>query len=149
MQMRISRGFLGGLAAAALIATTGSAFADHGKAGLWQVTTTASMPGMAAHTFSSQQCMTEAEVKSDKLPQTSQNQQCKMTNEKVLGSSFSADMVCTGQAKGTGHMSVVYDGATHYNGQMTMAMNAGGRPMSMTNTFEGKWVSADCGKAAH
>jgi hypothetical protein len=147
--MRISKGFLGGVAAAAMIAMTGSAFADHGKAGLWQVTTKASMPGMAARNFSSQQCMTEAEVKADKLPQNSENKQCKMINQKVSGNSFSADMVCTGDTKGTGHMSVVYDGNTHYSGQMTMAMNADGHAMNMTNTFEGKWVSADCGKAAH
>ena len=147
--MRISKGLLGGIAAAALIAMTGSALADHGKAGLWSVTTKASMPGMAAHTFSSQQCMTEAEVKSDALPQRSENKQCKMTNQKVSGNNFSADMVCTGDAKGTGHMSVTYDGNTHYKGQMTMAMNTGGKAMNMSNTFEGKWVSADCGKAAH
>ncbi|HEY2033688.1 MAG TPA: DUF3617 domain-containing protein [Rhizomicrobium sp.] len=137
------------VAAVVLAAMTGGAFADHGKAGLWQITTTAAMHGMPPHTFSSQQCMTEAEVKSQKPPAMQKDSNCQMTNEKMTANSFAADMVCTGEAKGTGHMSVVYDGDTHYSGQMTMAMNAGGQAMNMTNSFDGKWVSADCGKAAH
>jgi hypothetical protein len=136
-------------AAAVLIATAGAALADHGKAGLWQVSTKTNMPGMtASQTFTSQHCMTEAEVKQNTMPSTS-NHDCKMTNEKMSGGSFSGDMVCTGNATGTGHMSVTYDSDTHYAGQMTMAMNVGGHPMNMSNTFEGKWISADCGKVNH
>ena len=137
------------VAAISLTAMTGTALADHGKVGLWQVTTTASMHGMAPHKFTSQQCMTEAEVKSDKPPAMQKDSNCKMANQQMSANSFAADMVCTGPTKGTGHMSVTYDGDTHYAGQMTMAMNAGGQAMNMTNTFDGKWVSADCGKAAH
>ena len=147
--MRKSISGLAVVATMALAATTGTAFADHGKAGLWHVTTTASMHGMATHHFSSQQCMTEAEVKSDKPPAMQKDSNCKMTDEKMTANSFAADMVCSGPTKGTGHMSVIYDGDTHYSGQMTMAMNAGGRPMNMMNTFDGKWVSADCGKSTH
>ncbi|HSM95940.1 MAG TPA: DUF3617 domain-containing protein [Rhizomicrobium sp.] len=147
--MRQSISSLAAVAAMALAATTATAFADHGKVGLWQVTTTASMHGMAPHKFSSEQCMTESEVKSDKPPAMEKDSNCKMTGEHMTANSFAADMVCSGPTKGTGHMSVVYDGDTHYSGQMTMAMNAGGRAMNMTNTFDGKWVSADCGKAAH
>jgi hypothetical protein len=134
---------------AALIAMTGAALADHGKAGLWQVSTKMTMPGMPqAQTYSSQHCMTADEVKRDAMPPSS-NHDCKMTNEKVSGGSFSGDMVCNGEAKGTGHIAVTYDSNTHYAGQMTMAMNAGGHAMNMTNSFEGKWLSADCGKVTH
>ena len=72
-----------------------------------------------------------------------------MVNEKTSGDSFSADMVCAGQSRGSGHIQVTYDSDAHYAGQMTMSMSAGGQPMKMTNSFEGKWISADCGKAAH
>lgn len=136
-------------AAAVLIATAGAALADHGKAGLWQVSTKTSIPGMAApQVFTSQHCMTEAEVKRDAMPPSS-NPDCKMTNGKMSGGSFSGDMVCTGRSAGNGHISVTYDSNTHYAGQMTMAMNAGGQTMHMSNTFEGKWISADCGKVNH
>jgi hypothetical protein len=136
-------------ATAALIAMTGVALADHGRAGLWQVTTQMTMPGMAkAQTFSTQHCMTPAEVKQDAVPPSS-NADCKMVNEKASGSSFSGDMVCTGRAMGHGHITVTYDSNTHYAGQMTMTSTAGGQAMNMTNNFEGKWVSADCGKVSH
>ena len=134
---------------AMLIATTGVALADHGKAGLWQVTTKMTMPGLAQQqSFTTQHCMTPAEVKQNTMP-PSTNAQCKMVNEKVSGGSFTGDMVCTGQAKGAGHIVVNYDADTHYAGQMTMSMNAGGQIMHMTNSFEGKWISADCGKTKH
>jgi hypothetical protein len=136
-------------ATAVLIATGGVALADHGRAGLWQVTTKMAMPGMSQErSFTTQHCMTPAEVKQNTLP-PSTNADCKMVNEKVSGGSFTGDMVCTGQAKGTGHIAVTYDNDTHYAGQMTMSMNAGGQSMKMTNSFEGKWISADCGKLAH
>ena len=147
--MRISKLALGGMVA--LIAMTVSALADHGKVGLWQITTKMSMPSMPSmsRTFSSQQCMTAAEVKSDKPPQTSENSQCKMINLKQGASSFSADMVCSGASSGTGHLAVSYDGDTHYTGQMSMVTKAGDQTMNMTNTFEGKWVSASCGSVIH
>jgi hypothetical protein len=136
-------------ATAALIAMTGAAVADHGKVGLWQVATKVTMPGMPqTQVYTSQHCMTAGEVKMNAMPPSS-NADCKMTNEKASGGSFSGDMVCTGHAKGSGHIAVTYDTDTHYAGQMTMTMNAGGQAMHMTNSFEGKWVSADCGKTAH
>ena len=136
-------------AAAVLIATAGAALADHGKAGLWQVSTKTSMPGMTtSQVFTSQHCMTEAEVKQNTIPPSS-NPDCKMTNEKMSGGSFSGDMVCSGRASGSGHIEVKYDSDTHYAGQMTMAMNTGGQTMHMSNSFEGKWISADCGKVNH
>ena len=104
--MRISKGFLGGIVAAALIAMTGSAFADHGKAGLWKITTNTQMSGpkSAQQTLSSEHCMTAAEVKNDKI--ASQNSACKMTNEKSGGGTFSADMICSGQVIGKGSLTL-------------------------------------------
>lgn len=138
------------IAASLTVVTSTAALADHGKVGLWQVTTTMKMPGMpsASQTYTSQHCMTADEVKMNKMP-TGSNADCKMVNEKTDGHSFSGDMVCTGRATGNGHIQVNYDTDTHYAGQMTMTSTADGQTMHMANTFEGKWLSADCGKIAH
>jgi hypothetical protein len=108
------------------------------------------MPGMssAARTFTSEHCMTVGEVKQNAIPQGN-NADCKMVNQKADGHSFSGDMVCTGRAMGSGHIQVTYDSDTHYAGQMKMTTTAGGQTMHMSNAFEGKWLSADCGKTAH
>jgi hypothetical protein len=144
-----SKAILAGVAV--LIALMGPALADHGKVGLWQITTKMTMPGMAQHssqTFTSQHCMTSDEVKQNAMPSSS-NADCKMVNQKMNGNAFSGDMVCTGRAIGSGHIAVTYDTNSHYAGQMTMTSTAGGQTMHMSNTFEGKWISADCGKAPH
>lgn len=128
---------------------TGPALADHGKVGLWQVTTTVKTAGAAQRSFSSEHCMTAQEVKSQEFPQNSENKMCKLTGQRAVGKTLSAQMVCTGQEKGTGKFTVTYDSDTHYTGSLAMTTEAGGQTMNMTNTFEGKWVSADCGKVTH
>jgi Protein of unknown function (DUF3617) len=145
--MRISASLL--IAGTALIVLTGGALADHGKAGLWAVKSTTTMQGMPPHSFNSTQCMTEAEAKAQTPPNMNNTGNCKMANQQMTANSYTADMVCNGEAKGTGHITVTYDGAAHYSGQMTMSMSMGGQAMSTTNTFEGKWVSPDCGKSTH
>jgi hypothetical protein len=137
--------------ASILIVTTISspALADHGKVGLWQITTTVKTADAALHSFSSEHCMTAQEVKSQEIPQNSENKMCKLTGQKATGKTLSAQMTCTGQAKGTGKLTVTYDSDTHYTGSLAMTTEAGGQTMHMTNTFDGKWVSADCGKVTH
>ncbi len=131
-----------------IAAMTGPALADHGKAGLWHVTTTVKTTGANAteRSFSSEHCMTAQEVKSREIPQNSENKMCKLTSQQAVGKTLSAQMVCTGPAKGAGKLTVTYDSDTHYTGSLSMSTEAGGQTMNMTNTFEGKWVSADCGK---
>ena len=166
-----------GVVAAGLVAAPLAAIASHGKVGLWSITTTMDMggmrpmpqmpqmtpeqmakmkqmgiqmPGMGGppHTMTTQHCMTAAEVNSDKPPPAREHD-CTMTNEKIAGQSMSADMVCTGEMKGNGHLTVIYDSTEHYSGKMDFTGASHGHQMSMTNTFEGKWVSANCGTVAH
>lgn len=134
-----------------IAAMTVPAFADHGKVGLWRVTTTVKTTGTnaAERSFSSEHCMTAQEVKSQEIPQNSENKMCKLTGQQAVGKTLSAQMVCTGQAKGTGNLTVTYDSDTHYTGSLSMRTEAGEQTMNMTNTFEGKWVSAECGKVTH
>ena len=146
-----------------------AALASHGKAGLWNVTVKLSMPNMPqippdqlakmqamgvhvpnGNTMNVQHCMTAAEVASDKPPQIQRNKDCALQNVSVSHGTFTGDMVCTGaDMQGTGHITVSYDSDTHYAGQMIFAGTAHRRPANITNSFEGTWVSADCGASAH
>jgi hypothetical protein len=156
-----------GIAAAAIL-VPGVALSAHGKAGLWNITTKMEMPGMpqmpdmstmppevqarmkAMHmgsngnSISVQHCMSQAEVDQGKPPEMG-HKQCKLTGFTTAGHTYTGDMVCSGEFTGTGHMQVSYDSDEHYSGSMTMAGTAQGHPMNMHSTFEGQWVSADCG----
>jgi hypothetical protein len=158
-----------GIAAAALLLPA-SALAAHGKAGLWDITTKTQMPGVempdmskmppevqarmkAMHMHMSdkgmqtQHCMTQAEVDQDKPPM--HHNGCKLTSYKASGHSFTGDMACTGEFQGTGHMQVTYDSPEHYKGSVTMSGTGHGHPMNMHTSFEGHWVSANCGNVSH
>jgi hypothetical protein len=170
--MRFSKQVLiGGIGAVALIAAGGAALAGHGKVGLWDETIT--MSGMAqmldmsklppeiqarmraagvsanGNSVHVQHCMTAQEVAMDTLPRNISNSGCKISNSKTNGHTMSTDMVCTGNFNGTGHMEVIFDSPTHYSGQLTMNGTSEGRPMKQSQTFESKWVSADCGSVNH
>lgn len=135
---------LGGIIALAL--TTGQALADHGKVGLWEVTTTVRTAGPNAmqRSFSNQHCMTAEEVKSTEIPESSDNKSCKLTDQHADGQRLTARMTCSGPAAGTGKMTVSYDSPTHYSGKLTMTTKAGDQTIQMSNAFEGKWVSPNC-----
>lgn len=139
------------------------AFAAHGKAGLWEVTSTVNMPNMPqmsqaqmaqmqamgmhmpmGHTFTVRHCVTADEVAQDKPPPM-RSKECTMTNVRIEGHTFSGDTVCTGEFQGQGHFSVTYDGNEHYTGTSTTTGTAEGHPVNSSTSFEGKWISADCG----
>ena len=157
------------ICSAGLVALSSAALADHGKPGLWNITTKMTMANMpqippeqlakmqamgihmpGGNEMTTQHCMTAAEVKMDRPPLTGHAKDCTMQNLSVTGSSVKADMVCSsGDMQGNGHLSVSYDSDTHYAGQMTFVGTAHGHPANMTNSFEGTWLSADCGSVAH
>jgi hypothetical protein len=158
--------------AAALAIAAGPALAAHGKAGLWNVTVTTDLGGMAlpdmsrlppeaqaamrangvtmnGNTMSVQHCMMQAEVDASGPPPMRNLKECAMSNAKMGVNSFSADMTCHGQMNGTGHVEVSYDSPEHYLGKSTITGTVQGHPMSNTTTFEGHWVSADCKGVTH
>lgn len=164
-RMNLAGGILAGLAA---LVMSGTALAGHGKVGLWKVTVT--MQGMRAsipeadraqlkamgvqmpnsRTITTQHCMTKAEVNSGALHAVQQpGSGCVLKNKMTSGQTYSADMVCNGEMKGRGRVSVSYDSPKHYIGKMTFAGTAHGRPANLANQFEGRWVSADCGGVSH
>jgi Protein of unknown function (DUF3617) len=157
---------LSGFAVVAIAAAPISAIAGHGKAGLWSVTTQMSgmpqmpqltpeqmqqmqamgvhMPHSNPHGVTSQYCMTEAEANSDSPPPSMQKQ-CKVSNLHVTGNTMNADMTCNGRMHGHGHMTMTYDNPEHYSGQVSFAGEVEGQPSNVTDSFDGHWVSADCG----
>lgn len=157
---RIARLSAGIVALSAIV--PGLGLAAHGKVGLWEITTTMNMPNMPqmspaqvaqmqamgmhmpmGQTMTVQHCMTAAEVASDTI-QPARND-CTYSNVKIVGHTFSGDEICHGNFEGQGHFSVTYDGDEHYSGSTSMNGSAHGHPVSMSNSFEGKWMSADCG----
>lgn len=159
----MSKGKFAGLMLLGLGLIPVAALASHGKAGLWEITTTMNMPNMPqmspqqmaqmqamgmhmpmGHTMTVQRCMTAEDVAQDKPPPM-HNRECTMINVKIDGHTFSGDTVCNGDFQGQGHFSVTYDGDSHYSGTTSMTGSANGHPISTSNSFDGKWVSADCG----
>lgn len=148
-----------------ILALPVAAFAGHGKVGLWQITTRMNMPNMMAsippeqlarmeaagvhmpnnQSFSSQHCMTAEEVNADKPPPMRGTKDCTMANVTHDAHSLSMDVVCKGEMDGKGHLTVTYDSDEHYSGSYAFTGMAHDHPASMTNSFEGKWISADCG----
>jgi hypothetical protein len=99
-----------------------------------------------SHTISTEHCMTAEEVHADALHAMSQSGSgCKLENKRMHGQSYSADMICSGELKGRGHVQVSYDSPEHYSGQMTFAGTSHGQPANIKNVYEGHWVKADCG----
>jgi len=95
--------------------------------------------------MTTQHCMTAADVAADKPPPMRNARSCTMSNVTHDAHSFSADMTCTGEMEGHGHVSVSYDSDVHYSGSYSFSGSAQGHPQSMTTSFEGKWIAADCG----
>jgi hypothetical protein len=157
----------------AILVFAHAAFADHGKEGLWSVTVTIGgdapgMPDMSklppeavarmramgmsmnGNSITTEHCMTAQEVATD-TPHMDDSaaRSCKMSNPTHGGHSMSADMICSGTFKGTGHMQFTYDSDTHYSGELVMTGIANGQQLNRTQKFEGRWISANCGSVNH
>jgi hypothetical protein len=146
------------------IALPAVAWASHGKAGLWEITIRSDMGqmqgmpdlsklppdaraqilAMSRNGITVRHCMTAADVNNDK-PAMSHNQDCKATNTKMNGQTFSVDLVCTGRMNGTGHVQFTFDSPVHYAGSEVMNLTANGHITSHTTNIDAHWVSADCG----
>ena len=148
------------LAAAALL-TSAPAFANHGKVGLWNVTSSTDValpPEVAAQMKQSgvrmpaaqpmtvQMCMSREEVESDAPPHIDAGATgCVTKLVSQTASLMRANVVCSGQLKGNGNIEVSYQGAEHYNGSYSFKGSSYGRSTTMVTHFKGDWVKADCG----
>jgi hypothetical protein len=165
-----SRTFTAVLAAAVLVAASGTALALHGKAGLWSVSVKVDMAGMpqippeqlakmnamgihipiGGDTITTTHCVTPAEAAMDKIPTMPKEHEkyCAVQNLKSSADGMSADMVCTGKVEGSGHMTFRFDSPEHYAGRVSLDAVMNGHPMKSVTSFDAHWVSADC-KADH
>jgi hypothetical protein len=158
------------VAAACALLLAPAALAAHGKVGTWQVTTTmgaagaeAGMPDlsklppdvqakMKAHGvhmntgggITTKFCMSEDQVKNDKPQLTRADSPCKPANMKVSGNTFSADIICSGQMTGKGHIEMTFDSPEHYSGHQTMTMSMNGQTMSHDMSMDAKWLTPAC-----
>ncbi len=124
----------------------GGAAVAHGKVGLWSITltmkSTAIPQGMHV---TGQHCMTAAEVAvNDFSAAQRKDKTCKIVSQKITGGSMEADLVCSGDLNGKGHMKFVFDSDTHYTGKMSMTGVHNGKVLSSEETFDGHWVKVDC-----
>ena len=149
------------LAAAAVLLTVVPALANHGKVGLWNVTssTEVAMPpelaaqmrksGVkmpAAQPMTVQMCMSREEVESNTPPHLDAGATgCASKLVSQTGSAMRANVLCSGQLKGSGSIEVSYQGTEHYNGSYSFKGSSYGRSTTMTTKFKGDWVKADCG----
>jgi len=139
------------ICAATLLVLGGPALAAHGKAGLWRMTSTTdmamkgmAMPGAQSHT--SLMCMSQEEVDADTPPHIDQTATgCETHVTSMTPSALNADLVCKGSLKGDGHMQIVYRGAEHYAGTYSFKGAVEGNQSTMTTSFKGDWLKADCG----
>ena len=157
--MKILQQGLGVATALALAAVP--AFADHGKVGLWNVTSTVELtmpPEMAAQMKKSgvkmqapqpitiQMCMSKEEVEANTPPHLDTGATgCVTKLVSKTASAMRANVTCKGRLNGTGSIAVAYQGAEHYSGSYSFKGSSYGRSTTMTTTFKGAWVKADCG----
>jgi len=164
---KYKRLLVAGLSTSLVLSSAGTALA-HGKVGLWDITVmiqSSAMPDISkmspeaqaqlrrmgmfngkGMTVTGQHCMTASEVAiNDFSAAERKDKTCKIVSQNVSGGTMEAEMTCDGDLKGTGHMKFVFDSDTHYTGQMTMAGTHEGKPITNHETFEGRWIKADCG----
>ncbi len=87
-------------------------------------------------------CVSAADAAIDKPPPV---HNCTTSNVVYTARTFAADITCTEEMQGQGHVSVTFDGDQHYSGGYMFNASVHGRPMDVSNSFEATWISADCG----
>ncbi len=159
--------------AAAGLALLAAPIAAHGKAGLWQVTVTIGganmqMPdmsklppdvqarmraagvGMGGNSITAQHCMSAQEFAMGKLPTSqSHSKSCATTNVSYTGNHMSADMTCTGNVIGSGHIESDWDSDEHFSAVVRMTGTHDGRTITSEEKIEGRFLSPECGAASH
>lgn len=140
------------LFAVLLLLSPTAAFAGHGKAGLWRVTATTdmAMAGVTppkAQSHVSRMCMSQAEVDDDAPPHIDPaSTGCQTRVTAKTPSALTAEMVCSGALKGKGNLQIVYRGDEHYAGTYSFKGTVEGNASTITTSFKGDWMKADCGK---
>ncbi len=137
------------------------------KPGLWEATTTMNMGGgmpqippaqleqmknmgikiPGATPTTTQYCLTPEMAAKDTPPTGVERQGCTITNLQKGTGKFSADLMCDGQFKGTGHIDATITNETSYATKVKVKGTSPHSPVPIDMTAEssGHWLSADCG----
>jgi len=136
--------------------------AGHGRPGLWRIVITmeggsdmSRMPpeaqarmkamgmGAGGGAVTVQRCRTPQEAAQD-TPPAGADKSCVVSNAKFAGGVMTADLTCTGNFVGTGHVRFVWDSDTHYAGEVSMSGTTRGHQVSHSQKIDGTWLSAQC-----
>jgi hypothetical protein len=164
--MAMTLKFTTGLIAVAMVLVPAAAFAGHGKAGLWNVTSSMQManmpqmppeamammksrgmkmPGMG-QPMTSQICMTQEQVNGDVPPAMhNRGENCTAKLVSQTASSMKSEVTCHGRMEGMGHAEMTWRGNEHYEGTYSFNGTAEGRPQNISTRYSGDFVKADCG----
>ena len=113
-------GLVGLAVAAPVPATAGGPM----QAGMWEVTVTVEMPGMAMPLPPTvqTQCMSQKDVDADPVPNLDKGA-CRATDIRRAGSKVTWKLTCSGNPPGRGEGEITYQGSTAYDGWMTLEMS--------------------------
>ena len=122
------------------------------KAGLWQTTarikmTMAGMPTgqTPGHPVVSKSCITDKQLADVKNFAPADRPDCKQTILKNTASEVDAKIECTGRSQASMTGSFKSSSPTAYSGVLQGTVSEQGQSIPISNTIEGKWLSADCG----
>lgn len=125
------------LAAACGIAAA-PVLAQGGPDELWNMSMRMEMAGMPAQAVNQQVCMKKGEAQPEKM---SQDKNCKVTDQRKVGNTYTWKMACTGRDAMTGEGQMTRSGNA-MDGRMRMQGRSGGEPMDMTVVYTGKLAGA-------
>jgi hypothetical protein len=108
--------------------------------GLWEISTTMSMPGMPKMPPTRvTHCYTKEDLKDSNKVVPQQKSDCRVTDMKYSGNKVAWKMICTGKNASKGEGEMIYKGATAYEGSMKMETQG----MVMTNKYKARRIG-DC-----
>ena len=126
------------ICSALLLPATIQAAGSPMQEGLWEISTTMSMPGMPYKIPPTKvtHCYTKEDLKDNRNAVPKQQGDCKVTDMKTSGNRTTWKMVCTGNSAGKGEGEIVYNGSTAYEGSMKMETQG----MKMTSKYKAKRI---------
>jgi len=158
--------FVWGLIAATVVLAPVAALAAHGKAGLWNISSTMEtanmpkmppeamammksrgmkMPGMGGQPITTQICMTQEQVNGDTPPMHNRQENCTTKLLNQTSTSMTSEVTCHGKMEGVGRAEMSWRGNEHYEGTYNFKGTMDGRPQQISTRYTGDFVKADCG----
>ncbi len=103
------------------------------------------VPQMSGGAIVSKVCVTPQMAASQAPGLGEMEMGCKPKNTKHSGASYSADIVCNGDLKGTGKVSGKFEGGERYTSVYEFKGTMHGQPVNHRQESSGRWLAKDCG----